>query len=262
LDNALKDFILLMQSLGADFSSLITLLLCLSSILLILKYFGKSGLFMYNCLAVIISNIQVLKFSEFSISPEALPLGTVTFATTFLVSDILTEHYGADSARKALYLSFVTQILFALLMVLAVCHPTVNYGLLAPDLAKDMAANDNAFHLIFSQSPRFLIASMVAYYTSQTLDIWVFKKIRELSGKRFIWLRQNLSMAISGLLDNFVFSLVAWVILNPSAQISSSMFVGGCVIASYVLRVIVNILSTPAMYLSYKFLPNNHGLPS
>jgi uncharacterized integral membrane protein (TIGR00697 family) len=82
----------------------------------------------------------------------------------------------------------------------------------------------------------------------------LFQKIRSLSHGRFVWLRQNVSTALSGLLDNFIFALIAWVLLSPT-PISFSLLMSSFVFASYVLRGIINIAATPIMYLSYRFLP-------
>ena len=79
---------------------LIMLFFCFSSILIFLKLFGYVGLFVYSALAVIIGNIQVLKTVDFFYSPEPVTLGTVLFASTFLCTDILSEHFGKDKARK------------------------------------------------------------------------------------------------------------------------------------------------------------------
>ena len=76
------------------------LLFCFSSILVFLKLFGYVGLYVYSALAVIIGNIQVLKTVDFFYSPEPVALGTVLFASTFLCTDILSEHFGKEKAKK------------------------------------------------------------------------------------------------------------------------------------------------------------------
>jgi uncharacterized integral membrane protein (TIGR00697 family) len=211
-------------------------------------------LYAYNALAVVAANIQVLKMAEFSLCAEPMALGTVVFATTFLVSDILTEHYGPAAARQALRLSFLTQILMFIWMILTLGHTPADYSKISPDLAATLVANEEGMLQLFAPSLRILTASLIAYFISQQCDIWLFQKIRHLSHGRFLWLRQNLSTALSGLLDNFVFALIAWVILS-SNPISFSLLISSFVFASYVIRGVVNIAATPIMYLSYYCLP-------
>src|ERR1700690_1699391 len=107
-----------MQTMSPDALSLFILLVCIICILLFLRLFGFVGLYIYNAVIVVAVSIQVLKTSTFAFSPEPVALGTVAFATAYLVSDILTEHYGAKVARKGVWLSFVGQILMTLMMVM------------------------------------------------------------------------------------------------------------------------------------------------
>ena len=76
------------------------LLFCFFSILFFLKLFGYVGLYLYSALAVIAGNIQVLKTVDFFYSPEPVALGTVLFASTFLCTDILSEYFGKEKAKK------------------------------------------------------------------------------------------------------------------------------------------------------------------
>ncbi len=254
MDTFVFSFIVWLQTFSSESLSFLTFLVCSVSILFLLRWFGAAGLYVYNALAIVVANIQVLRLADFAFSPEPVALGTVIFSTTFLVSDILTEHYGPQSARHSLWLSFLAQILVTLWMVITLGHPPLQTNTLTPDIADVYKANDQALLQIFAPSFRLLFASLIAYAISQICDIWLFQKIRTLSQGRFVWLRQNLSTALSGLLDNFTFGLIAWVILSPT-PLSLSLFLSSFVIASYLLRTAVNLAGTPIMYLSYSFLP-------
>src|ERR1700679_1491336 len=94
------------QALGGEWLSVVLLLVLYSTILGLWRFFGIQGLYLYNILAVVIANIQVLKVSPFFLSPHPVALGTMLFSTTFLVSDILTEHHGTRIAKKGIILSF------------------------------------------------------------------------------------------------------------------------------------------------------------
>ena len=69
---------------------------------------------------------------------------------------------------------------------------------------------------IFMPFPSFFIASMIAFLVSQYFDVWLFEKISEFTKNKYLWIRNNLSTMLSGLLDNTVFSIFAWIILNPN----------------------------------------------
>jgi len=204
---------------------LIMLLICFLSILVFLKLFGYVGLYVYSALAVIIGNIQVLKTVDFFYSPEPVALGTALFASIFLCTDILSEHFGREKARKNVLIGF--------------------------DWAQDSLAN------VFTPMSRFFIASMIAYLASQYFDVWIYSAIKNITKNRYLWLRNNLSTMLSSLVDNTVFSLLAWIILNPNPETLYNVIMI-YIFGTYILRIFIAFIDTPFMYFSKLFLPKNN----
>lgn len=223
---------------------LIMLFYCFSSILIFLKLFGYVGLFIYSALAIIIGNIQVLKTVDFFYSPEPVALGTVLFASTFLCTDILSEHFDKDKARKNVLIGFVSFLFMTIMMLITIgFKPSTN------DWVQDSLVN------VFTPMSRFFIASMIAYLASQYFDVWIYSTIKNLTKNRFLWLRNNLSTIISSLIDNTVFSLLAWIILNPNPETLYNVIMI-YIFGTYILRIFIAFIDTPFMYLSKVFLPN------
>ena len=225
---------------------LIMLFFCFSSILVFLKLFGHVGLYVYSALAIIIGNIQVLKTVDFFYSPEPVALGTVLFASTFLCTDILSEHFGKDKARKNILIGFTGLLFMTIIMIM-----TIGFKPSANDWAQDSLAN------IFTPMYRFFIASMIAYLVSQYFDVWIYSVIKNLTKNRFLWLRNNLSTILSSLLDNTVFSLLAWIILNPNPETLYNVIVI-YIFGTYILRIFIAFIDTPFMYFSKLFLLENN----
>jgi len=219
------------------------LLFCFSSILIFLKLFSFAGLYVYSALAVIIGNIQVLKTVVFFYSPEPVALGTVLFASTFLCTDILSEHFGKDKAQKNVLIGFVSFLFITIVMLI-----TIGFNPSANDRAQDSLVN------IFAPMSRFFIASMIAYLTSQYFDVWIYSNIKKLTMNRFLWLRNNLSTILSSLIDNIVFSILAWIILNPNPETFYNVIMI-YIFGTYILRIFIALIDTPFMYLSKIFLP-------
>jgi len=219
------------------------LLFCFSSILIFLKLFSFAGLYVYSALAVIIGNIQVLKNVDFFYSPEPVALGTVLFSSTFLCTDILSEHFGKDKAQKNVLIGFVSFLFITIVMLI-----TIGFNPSANDWAQDSLVN------IFTPMSRFFIASMIAYLTSQYFDVWIYSNIKNLTMNRFLWLRNNLSTILSSLVDNIVFSILAWIILNPNPETFYNVIMI-YIFGTYILRIFIALIDTPFMYLSKIFLP-------
>ena len=96
---------------------------------------------------------------------------------------------------------------------------------------------------------------MIAFLASQFFDVWCYLKISNFTNKRFLWLRNNLSTIISSLLDNIVFSVFAWIILNPNPKDLYTVL--SFILGTYILRVVIALIDTPFIYLAKFLLPNN-----
>jgi uncharacterized integral membrane protein (TIGR00697 family) len=228
-----------MQTLSPEVMALLTFLICSASILVLFRLFGATGIYLYNTIIVLVANIQVLKMGTFWFSPEPVALGTVAFATTYLSSDILTEHYGKTVARKGVWISFAGHILMTIQMV-------ITLGFAAPPGDKI----HDAMLSLYLPSPRILLAGLLAYTLSQLLDISVFDWIGRVTHRRWLWLRTNVATLLSGMVDNILFSVFAWIILSPT-PISLYSLVFTYILGTYFARALVSFLSTPVIYLSY-----------
>ena len=78
---------------------LLMLLANFGLIMLSYRFFGKSGLLIWIPIAAIIANIQVIQSIE--LFGLAATLGNIVYATSFLVTDILSEKYGRKEANRA-----------------------------------------------------------------------------------------------------------------------------------------------------------------
>ncbi len=250
MDTSVYQIIFFLENFSAEFLSLLTFIVCTIAILGMLRFYGAIGLCVYNAVAILIANIQVLRLAKFGFSPEPVALGTVVFATTYLVSDILVEHYGAKTAKDSLWMSFISQILMTVIMILTLGHTPLPEDIEILETTSEANTTYLSMVKLFAPSPRLLFASLLAYVISQLFDIWIFQKIRDLSHNRFVWLRQNVSTFLSGLLDSFIFSYMAWVLLSPT-PISFYTLMISYVLGTYFLRLIVNLAGTPIIYLSY-----------
>lgn len=253
----LSTLIFLSNKLNNEILTLILLLACYATILILWRFWQENGLFIYNALAVVIANIQVLKISNFSITNEPVALGTLLFATTFIVSDILTEHKGIQSARIGINLSFIAQIFVTLLMNITILFSTIDGADIRGTNGNSNILNNIQYSMfiLFVPSLRILTASLISYYVSQLFDIYLFKLIKTLTREKFLWLRLNISSMMAGLLDNVLFSLLAWKLLSPN-PVSLHILIFTYIFGTYGSRLIISLTSTPIIYLSYKFKKN------
>jgi len=195
------------------------------------KLFGKTGLFVWVGMSVILANIQVMKTIQ--IFGYVTAMGNVIYSSIFLVSDILNEIYGKAEAKKAVWLGFFILLSTTILMQITLLFIPHESDLLSPHL-----------QAIFSFLPRIAFASLTAYLISQLFDVWLYALIKKFHGKKYLWFRNNASSIISQLIDNSIFTLLAFVGLM-SWEIMWEIF-----ITSYILKIIISISDTPFVYLA------------
>jgi len=209
-------------------------------IILAYKLFGKWGLIMWIPISVIVANIQVIQTVR--LFGLVATLGNIVYATSFLVTDILSENYGKKEAQKAVWIGFFSLISMTLLM---------NLALVFKPLAGDEFATKahEATSTIFSLMPRIAVASLSAYLLSQRHDVWAYHFWRKRFSKdNQIWLRNNLSTMISQLIDSSVFVLIAFYGVFETAVLWEIF------ITTYILKWVVAAADTPFVYWGKRIL--------
>lgn len=254
MDSLIRDSIYWLQvHASAEALTVWLFLLCAVAILAALRFYGVFGLYVYNAMAIIFANIQVLRFTQYDYFAEPVALGTVLFSTTFFVNDVISEHYGVEYAKKSITFGFWAQLLVTAWMILALGHPLPSL-VDASATITEAHTNYTAMLQVFTPSLRILMASLIAYMCSQWLDILIFNRIRKITKGKYLWLRQNTAMLLSGVFDTFLFSFLAWMWLSET-PISWRELIFTYVLSSQIMRSLLNISFTPLMYMSYSCVP-------
>jgi queuosine precursor transporter len=164
----------------------------------------------------------------------------------FSINDIFVEVFGVKRAKNLAKISILTVFLLILLASLAVVlPPSTRY-----------ASTNEAYKIIFSQSIRISIASLIAIAISNFADIKVFWKLKQKLSKTGLWFRNNLSNILATLLDTVVFMTLAFY--DPSHLFSNNFhFLIGLIIPYWLLKVSMSVISTPFVYLGIKWLKIN-----
>ena len=213
-------------------------------IILAYKLFGKWGLIMWIPISVIVANVQVIQTIE--LFGLAATLGNIVYASSFLVTDILSENYGKAEAKRAVWIGFFSLISMTLLMNLALAFQP-----LAGDEFSGVA--HEATSTIFSLMPRIAIASLAAYLLSQRHDVWAYHFWKKrFSGENQIWLRNNLSTMVSQLIDSSVFVLIAFYGVFETAMLIEIF------ITTYFLKFVVAAADTPFIYWGKRIFKTNN----
>ncbi len=223
---------------------ILSVILIYGSVLLAYRLFSKAGLFAMTAIVTILANIEVLMLVEgFGMEQT---LGNVMFASTYLVTDILSENEGKKCASKAVWIG-----VFSSLAMLVFTQLWLLYQKSPGDWAGEHIT------AIFSTTPRMLLASFAGYITSQRFDVWLYHKLWSITEKKsgdkvkFLWLRNNLATLISQIINTVVFTLIAfWGVYETGVLIS-------VMLSSYVIYIFTSLLDTPAVYVARRWKRDN-----
>ena len=208
------------------------IILCFGIEVLIEKIFKKEGLYVWTSGALITANILVAK--NINILGLQATLGNILFASTFLATDILSEKYSTKESRKAVNIGIVSVILFTL---------ATQFSLLFKPNEIDLV-NDSLKNL-FSLNLRISASSILMCYLSNLLDIYLFEKIKKKIPNK-LWLRNNIATIISNCLENYFFTILAFIGIYDIKTILS------IATTTTILEIIIAVCDTPFLYLSKK----------
>lgn len=202
---------------------------------------------MIFAVSLVISNVVTAKliFTGLKIFGVAvtLPGAAVCYAITFLMTDVIGEIWGKREANKTVLLGFICQVIASLLILLTQHLPAAD------------PAMQKAYTAILGQNYIFVIGSLVAYFASQSWDVWVFHKIREKhlakSGtKKARWIWNNGSTMTSQIIDTVLFIGISfgigfrWLFTREMLLPLAAMMIG-----QYLLKFCLAVIDTPFFYI-------------
>lgn len=203
---------------------------------------------MIFAVSLVISNVVTAKLIYTGISlfgtVITLPGAALCYAITFLMTDVIGEIWGKKEADKTVLLGFICQVLATLLIIFTQKLPAAD------------AETQIAYDCILGQNYIFVIGSLIAYFASQSWDVWIFHKIRDkyiakhgtTKGGRWIW--NNASTMTSQIIDTVLFIGISfgigfgWFFKPEMHTALAAMMVG-----QYALKFILAAIDTPFFYL-------------
>ena len=214
---------------------ILSILVTYGGVVAFYRFFGKGGLLAFSVMASILANIEVLILvNAFGIE---MTLGNVLFASTFLITDILSENHTRKDASRAVLISTMCSVMFIFISQMWLLYtPSEN----------DWASG--AIRTIFASTPRIVCASLVVYFVSQIVDVWLYHKWWDLCKKYFkddrkgLWIRNNGSTLVSQLLNTFLYTFLAFY-GTYSMDTLISIF-----ISSYMIYICTSLVDTPFVY--------------
>ena len=187
--------------------------------------------------------LQPANFTFFGESGLAFTLtcGVILWPFEFVITDIINEFYG-PRAVKRISVTAVILISYAFLMYfLAIALPPAK-AWIDSSHAQGVDNIQASFKAIFGQNMRIILGSLAAFLVSQAVDVFIFQKIKKVTGDKSLWLRATGSTLVSQLVDSYIVLIIAF------SGLFSWQLILAVGLMNYLYKSIVAVLLTPVIY--------------
>jgi queuosine precursor transporter len=195
------------------------------------------------------ANLNILGFTmDFN-----LTAGALIWPVVFITTDLINEYFGKPGVKRISYFTVILIAYAFLIIFLSLKLPPASWWVEGTD-ANGQPVNMNiAFNKILGQGQRIIIGSLAAFLIGQLVDVFVFQKLRKVTGGKRLWLRATGSTLVSQLVDSFVVLFIAFYGVYSSEHITAMA------ITNYIYKFSVAILLTPLIYFGHALIDNYLG---
>lgn len=177
------------------------------------------------CIAGVLGNKQV------GLGPLAVEAGIFPFLMLVITSSAVAELHGKATANGLVRFGFIPLVAAIILTWLVLLLPA----------SKDMdPARLHGFNLVLGQSWRLMVAGIISYGTSQTLNVYVFDRLK--AGTGAAWLRGAIAAGLSQIIDTLLFVTIAFYGVFPIAELMAGQMLAKLVLSLLLVPVIIQFM--------------------
>ncbi len=161
-----------------------------------------------------------------AIGPLTVEAGIFAFLQLVVLSSAVSELHGTEVANKLVRYGFIPLILSAILIQLVIAMPAASFW-----------TQQDAFAGILGQGSRMMVAGLISYGISQTLNVALFDRLKGGTGK-MVWLRGMIAAVVSQIVDTGIFLTIAFLGVLPLMPL---------LISGVTAKVILSIIMVPPL---------------
>ena len=190
---------------------------------------------------LITANIIIAK--QISIGGIILPAAIIIFPLSYIIGDVLTEVYGYQQARRVIWLGFLCNLIAVLAIWIG--------KLLPPAPVFEAQA---AYERILGSTPRFLLASFVAYLAGEFANSFVLARMKILTKGQWLWTRTIGSTLVGQGVDTLIVLTIAFVGVLPFSVL------GIMILSHWLVKSAYEAIATPLTYVIVGYLKRKEGV--
>ena len=165
--------------------------------------------------------------------------GVLFFPISYFFGDILTEVYGYKRSRRVIWAGFGAMAFASLMSFIVTSLPA----------ARTMSAEaQSAINMMFGQTWRIVLASLLAFWLGEFANSFVLAKLKIFTKGKYLWTRTIGSTAVGEAVDSLIFYPLAFLGTWSTEQVI------GVMIGNYFIKVMWEVAATPLTYKVVAFL--------
>lgn len=154
----------------------------------------------------------VLGVKQVALGPLAVEAGIFAFLLLVVISSAISELHGQKTATFLVRLGFIPLLVSAALIQLVLALPH-DPGMYPPAV--------DAFPVVVGQGARMMMAGLISYGISQTLNVLIFARLAGPVGGegRLVWLRGMIASIVSQVIDTVLFITISFLGARPIVEL-------------------------------------------
>jgi uncharacterized integral membrane protein (TIGR00697 family) len=169
--------------------------------------------------------------------------GILFFPLSYVLGDVLTEVYGYGRARRVVWAGFGAVLFMAVMSWVVVSLPPA-----------DGWKGQPAYIEVFGQTPRIVLASVVAFWAGEFANAFVLARMKVLTQGKHLWTRTIGSTVVGQGVDSLIFYPLAFLGVWTTEQVVAIL------LTNYALKVAWEVLLTPVTYQVVDALKRSEGV--
>jgi queuosine precursor transporter len=174
----------------------------------------------------------VLGAKQVALGPLAVEAGIFPFLLLVGISSGIAELHGKETANRLVRFGFLP-LIGAILLSLFVLQLPHDKGMYPPAI--------DAFPVILGQSWRMMLAGIISYGTSQTLNVWLFDRLRNSTGK-YAAVRGVIAAALSQIIDTLLFITISFYGEREIGSLMAGQMLAKIVLSFVLIPVVIAIV--------------------
>ena len=173
----------------------------------------------------------VLGAKQVALGPLAVEAGIFGFILLVVLASTVAELHGRSTADRLVRFGFIPLLVSMALIQIVLRLPA------DPNMYPPLKL---AFPVVLGQSARMMLAGLIAYGTSQTLNVLIFSRLSQREG-RLLWVRAMVASVASQVVDTILFITISFAGERPILDLMAGQMIAKIVLSVVLVPLLITL---------------------